>query len=207
MTWGPAGPASAPPAKTAPHGPATGDRQVSHPKPTGTRARPRPIQVNRPSEPNACQPDGPDSDLSIKEYSTETSDGQVQIRTRFARCNNLEQILCELKAAINTNIAKPHKRTPNFATLRSLWLLHPFPTHVLCSFTSTPRRSGKHSLPHITYGFPSRAPAHQSSIYMWAYTGENIFSSSPSKNFPGVISHMVLKGGVQGFNISIYFQN
>jgi hypothetical protein len=46
-----------------------------------------------------------------------------------------------------------------------------------------------------------------SSIYMWAYTGENIFSSSSSKNFTGVISHMVLKGKVQGFNISIYFQN
>ena len=52
--------------------------------------------------------------------------------------------------------------------------------------------------------FLSTAP---SSIYMWAYTGENIFSSSSSKIFPGVISHMVLKGGVQGFNISIYFQN
>jgi hypothetical protein len=39
----------------------------------------------------------------------------------------------------------------------------------------------------------------QSSIYMWAYTGENIFSSSPSKILPGVISHMVLKGEVQGF--------
>jgi hypothetical protein len=38
-----------------------------------------------------------------------------------------------------------------------------------------------------------------SSIYMWAYTGENVFSSSPSNFFPGVISHMVLKGGVQGF--------
>ncbi len=38
-----------------------------------------------------------------------------------------------------------------------------------------------------------------SSIYMWAYTGENIFSSSSSKFFPGVISHMFLKGGVQDF--------
>ncbi len=38
-----------------------------------------------------------------------------------------------------------------------------------------------------------------SSIYMWAYTGENSFSSSPSKKIPGVISHTVLKGGVQGF--------
>ena len=34
---------------------------------------------------------------------------------------------------------------------------------------------------------------------MWAYTGENILSALPSKNFPCVISHMVLKGGVQGF--------
>jgi hypothetical protein len=37
---------------------------------------------------------------------------------------------------------------------------------------------------------------------MWAYTGENVFSSSSSKNFPGVISHMVLRGRVtrvQGF--------
>ena len=40
----------------------------------------------------------------------------------------------------------------------------------------------------------------ESIIYMWAYTGENIFSASPSKIFPGVISHMVSKGGVQGFN-------
>ncbi len=37
-------------------------------------------------------------------------------------------------------------------------------------------------------------------IYMWAYTGENVFSALPSKNFPGVISHMVSKDGVQGFN-------
>ena len=34
---------------------------------------------------------------------------------------------------------------------------------------------------------------------MWAYTGENIFSASPSNFFPGVISHMISKGGVQGF--------
>jgi len=39
-----------------------------------------------------------------------------------------------------------------------------------------------------------------SSIYMWAYTGENILSALPSKIFPGVISHMVSKGGIQGFS-------
>ena len=44
--------------KTAPHGPATGNWEVSHPKSTGTRAGPRPSPrgkiVNRPSELNAC---------------------------------------------------------------------------------------------------------------------------------------------------------
>ena len=39
-----------------------------------------------------------------------------------------------------------------------------------------------------------------SSIYMWAYTGENILSALPSKIFPGVISHLVSKGGIQGFS-------
>ncbi len=34
---------------------------------------------------------------------------------------------------------------------------------------------------------------------MWAYTGENFISPTASKISPGVISHMVLKGGVQGF--------
>jgi len=34
---------------------------------------------------------------------------------------------------------------------------------------------------------------------MWAYTGENILSALPSKIFPGVISHLVSKGGIQGF--------
>ncbi len=38
-----------------------------------------------------------------------------------------------------------------------------------------------------------------SSIYMWAYTGEKFISPTASKFSPGVISHMVLKGGVQGF--------
>ena len=35
---------------------------------------------------------------------------------------------------------------------------------------------------------------------MWAYTGENILSALPSKIFPGVISHIVSKGGIQGFS-------
>ncbi len=45
---------------TAPHGPATRNREVSHPMSTRTRAGPRPSprgkknQVNRPSELNAC---------------------------------------------------------------------------------------------------------------------------------------------------------
>ena len=34
---------------------------------------------------------------------------------------------------------------------------------------------------------------------MWAYTGEKFISPTASKFSPGVISHMVLKGGVQGF--------
>ena len=58
MPRGPAGPVPGPPAKTAPHGPATGNREVSHPISTGTRAGPRPSPrgkiVNRPSELNAC---------------------------------------------------------------------------------------------------------------------------------------------------------
>ena len=37
---------------------------------------------------------------------------------------------------------KLYKWTPEFATLRSRRSLHPFPTHVLCSFTSSSRRSG-----------------------------------------------------------------
>ncbi len=42
---------------------------------------------------------------------------------------------------------------------------------------------------------------------MWAYTDENIFSSSSSKSFPLRNLTYGSKGRVQGFNISIYFQN
>ncbi len=38
---------------------------------------------------------------------------------------------------------------------------------------------------------------------MWAYTGKNIFSSSSSKNFPGVISHMgSTMGRARGFSVA-----
>jgi hypothetical protein len=74
--------------------------------------------VRIPDELNACQPaDGPDSDVSNMEHSTETG-GQVQTCTIFAPCNNLGQILCELKAAINTNIAKQAPSQPRAAHKR-----------------------------------------------------------------------------------------
>jgi hypothetical protein len=77
------------------------------------------------------------------EYSTETTDGQIFKPARDSHpATNLESILCGPKPATNTNITKLRKRTPNYATLRFLRSLHPFPTRVLRSFTSTPRRSG-----------------------------------------------------------------
>ncbi len=72
------------------------------------------ISRRSPKELNASQPDGPDSDPNLMEYSTENTDGQLQTCTRLASCNILELILCGRKLAINTNTTKPHKRTPNF---------------------------------------------------------------------------------------------
>ncbi len=66
-------------------------------------------KIWHPREPNTCQPDGPDSDLSIKAFPTEASDGQDSNLHEICRCNDLERILCELKADFNTIIAKPRR--------------------------------------------------------------------------------------------------
>ena len=68
------------------------------------------------------------------------------------------------------------------------------------AFGAAGRRPNRGCGPRAAAGAARHNVTKPSSIYMWAYTGKNILSALPSKIFPGVISHMVSKGGVQGFN-------
>jgi hypothetical protein len=136
MPPGPAGPVPAPPAKTAPHGPATGNPQLSHPIPTRTRAGPRPSsrssKFKSTAQANSTPANRKGQTRTPASWNIPRNYGQSSFKfARDLRAATIWNNPLRTQAAINTNIPKPLKRTPNFATLRSLWSLHPFPTHVL----------------------------------------------------------------------------
>jgi hypothetical protein len=120
MPWCLAGPAPAPQAKTAPHGPGTGSRKVSHPVPTGTRAGPRPsprgqnISSQLPKRTQRLPTGRARLGLQLHGIFYGNHRRSISNPHEIRPCNNLELILCRLKPAINTNITKPHKRTPKF---------------------------------------------------------------------------------------------
>ncbi len=113
--------------------PATQTPNTNHSTGRGPgQARGTETQVNRSTCLNTSLSDGPDSDASLMKHSTEHRTVKFQIRTRSACCNNPGTILCQPKAAESTRTwPSPSSGRLNFATLRSLWSLHPFPTHVL----------------------------------------------------------------------------
>jgi hypothetical protein len=85
-------------------------------KPAGTRH-----QIQLPKVLRAHQPDGPDSDHKLDGTFHGKFNRQLKL-LKPARDSHLatilKLILCGLKPDINTNIIKPHKRTPNFRKFR-----------------------------------------------------------------------------------------
>jgi hypothetical protein len=98
----------------------------------------------------------------IKEFPTATWMTKFQICTRSLlqqiRTNSSANSSCKLHELCPGSLAV----AKYFDTLRPLRLLHPFPTHVICPFTSTPRRSGNTPSHSAHMVFLSRAPARKS---------------------------------------------
>jgi hypothetical protein len=93
------------------------------------------------SQPKTRQPGGADSDSKKMQHSMESRNPEIQDLTRRVPCNKFEHPLLD-QATSSTGTFSSSSGPPNFATLRSLRSLHPFPTlvHSLPLLHDTPLR-------------------------------------------------------------------